>query len=64
MEKRLDGVLKYGQMEESTKENGRIIERTVKDSFGMPMAIFMKVIGKTIRQTAMAFISTQTEQNI
>ena len=44
-------------MVQSTKENGNSTKQMAKASFGMLMAMYMKVIGKMIKLMAMESMS-------
>ena len=46
-------VYKFGQIMQSTKENGEKIKQTVVGNSGMLTETYMKVNGKMIKQMAM-----------
>ena len=55
MELDMAQVLKFGLMEQSTKESGDTTRLMVEENSGMLMAMFMKVFGKMIKPMATEF---------
>ena len=49
---------KYGLMERSTKESGKIIRQMVMENSGMLTETFMRANGKMIKPMVMVFIYT------
>ena len=49
-------VFKCGLTVQNMKESGAKIKQMVKVNFGMQMVMFMKVIGKMIKQMVMEFM--------
>ena len=54
---------RYGQMEPYTKETGKIIKLSVKESSRMLMAMSTMVSGSTIRQTDSEYTVTPMEES-
>ena len=59
----MDQVFKSGQMVLNTRESGDLTKPMVKESSGMPMEMYTRVIGKKTRQTALVLTSMLMEQN-
>ena len=57
-------VVKCGQMVQGMKAIGNLIKLTVKENLYMPMVIFMRVSGSTIKLMVKVLIPTLTEPTI
>ena len=59
-------VVKFGQMVRDTKGNGAIIKQMEKENSGMQMVIFMKELGRKIKQmvTVCMFIKMAPDMKV
>ena len=55
---------KFGQMERSMKDTGKIIRHMVKESFGMLMEMYLMEDGKMIKLMDLEYIHTLTALNM
>ena len=55
------GVYRSGQMDQDTRDNGRMIIDLVSGGWKLRMAVFMQVCGKETKRTGRDNTSTQME---